>query len=620
MSWNEELFRVYEYNCNRDFDPNEPLMLPVAHSTANAQIEITIDLDGMFQGARRVEKSEAVTVIPATEDSAVRTSGICPMPFDDKLVYIAGDYKEYFTGKNADNESYYTAYMNQLRRWKESEHNHRFVDALYRYIDQKCLMSDLIKSGVLVVDENGKLKDKEKIAGINQEDSFVRVIINTEKNSVRTWEDKSFRDSFISFNSDLMGEKQLCYATGEFVASSYKHPSKIRHSGDKAKLISTNDESGFTYRGRFANKEESISVGYEYSQKVHNALRWLISKQGNTYDTMTVIVWASALQNIPDPMTKAIEDDDPFLDDEDQFPDTMPMYMSLLNKRIFSNSKKLEPKTKVMIMGLDAATTGRLNISMYSELDGSCFLSNIEQWHTETAWLRFNGKKKMNYINSFNPYEIIKNAFGTEQGNFIDCDKKIISGNILRLLKCITEGARIPSDIVNALYQKASNPLAYEQAYNHRSVLETACGMIRKQRLDNRKEDISMAYDPNITDRSYLYGCLLAIADKAESEAYDESERNVRVTNARRYWNAFSQRPFLTWGIIENKLRPYLEKLGKGQVKYSKWMNEMCSKMTSEMFSDNSRLSPMYLLGYHQFTDYMFSQAKEAKSANKEEK
>ena len=189
MSWNEELFRVYEYNCNRDFDPNEPLMLPVAHSTANAQIEITIDLDGMFQGARRVEKSEAVTVIPATEDSAVRTSGICPMPFDDKLVYIAGDYKEYFTGKNADNESYYTAYMNQLRRWKESEHNHRFVDALYRYIDQKCLMSDLIKSGVLVVDENGKLKDKEKIAGINQEDSFVRVIINTEKNSVRTWED-----------------------------------------------------------------------------------------------------------------------------------------------------------------------------------------------------------------------------------------------------------------------------------------------------------------------------------------------------------------------------------------------------------------------------------------------
>ena len=116
MSWNEELYRIYEYNCNRVFEPNEPVMLPVAHSTANAQIEITINLDGQFQGARRVDKSEAVTVIPATEDSASRTSGICPMPYDDKLVYIAGDYKNYFNGKKADNESYYTAYMNQLCR------------------------------------------------------------------------------------------------------------------------------------------------------------------------------------------------------------------------------------------------------------------------------------------------------------------------------------------------------------------------------------------------------------------------------------------------------------------------------------------------------------------------
>ena len=100
---------------------------------------------------------------------------------------------------------------------------------------------------------------------------------------------------------------------------------------------------------------------------------------------------------------------------------------------------------------------------------------------------------------------------------------------------------------------------------------------------------------------------MLAIADKAESEAYDESERNVRVTNARRYWNAFSQRPFQTWGVIEDRLRPYLNKLGKAQVKYSKWINEITSKMDADSFSDNSRLSPMYLLGYHNFTEYMYN-------------
>ena len=413
-----------------------------------------------------------------------------------------------------------------------------------------------------------------------------------------------------------MGEKQLCYASGEIVPSTYKHPSKIRNSGDKAKLMSTNDENGFSYRGRFADKEQAVSIGYEYSQKIHNALRWLREKQGRNYDSMTVIVWASAMQKLPK-STESFWDIDEFTeeDKETEIPSTMPMYIEMLQNMIFGVKKKLEPNTKVMVMGLDAATAGRISMSMYSEIEGSQYLANIEKWHSEAAWLQFSGKLKKKLINSFSVYDIIKYAYGTEQGNFVECDKKIVRDNILRLLNCVTNGAKLPSDIVNALYQKASNPLAYDKDYNHRAVLETACGIIRKQRIDNGKGDVSMAYDPTVTDRSYLYGCLLAIADKAENETYSADERNFRVTNAKRYWNAFSQRPYMTWGIIEERLRPYMNKLGKNQVKYSKWINEITSKMNAETFSDNSRLSPLYLLGYHNFTEYMFT-----KADNKEEK
>ncbi|MBQ6211814.1 MAG: type I-C CRISPR-associated protein Cas8c/Csd1 [Ruminococcus sp.] len=618
MSWTDELYKIYEYNSDREFAENEPVMLPVAHSTANAQIEITIDLDGNFKGAKAVEKSDAVTVIPATEDSATRSSGICAMPFADKLIYTAGDYSNYAEGKKADNSGHFTNYMNQLRRWMAGEYTHPFVRALYMYLDKKCLISDLVSAGVIKIDEvSGKFKEKEKIAGIAQEDSFVRIIIFTNDSVVKTWKDRSLQDSFISFNSSLMGEKQLCYASGEYVSPTYKHPSKIRNSGDKAKIISTNDESGFTYRGRFADKEQAVSIGYDYSQKIHKALQWLREKQGKNIDSLTVIVWASAMQDIPDSSDSFIDDSgfDDFPDEKTaDIPSTMPMYMDMLNKRIFGAREKLEPNTKVMIMGLDAATTGRINISMYSELESSQYLANIEKWHTETAWLRFYGKSKKKIINSFSVYDIIRYAFGTEQGKFVDCDKKLMRDNILRLLSCITNGAKLPSDIVHALYQKASNPLSYDNSYNHRSVLETACGMIRKHIIDG-KGDVSMAYDPNITDRSYLYGCLLAIADKAESESFDEQERNVRVTNARRYWNAFSQRPFMTWRIIEERLRPYLNKLGKAQVKYSKWINEITSKMDAAAFADNSRLEPMYLLGYHNFTEYMYNS-----NSNKEEK
>ena len=613
MSWTEELYKIYEYNSERDFEPDEPVMLPVAHSTANAQIELSIDLNGVFKSAKTIEKSDAVTIIPVTEDSAARGNGIFPMPFADKLIYIAGDYNNYIDDKKSDNSNYFNAYMNQLGQWANSEYCHEFVKALYSYLDKKCLISDLVEAGVLKTDEStGKLSKKEKISGIPQEESFVRIIIYTDDDLVQTWKDKAFQESFIRFNNSLMGEKQLCYASGQYVPSTYKHPSKIRNSGDKAKIISTNDESGFTYRGRFFNKEQAVSVGYEYSQKIHNALKWLIQKQGMNIDSMTIIVWSSDMQKIPK-CSGSCHDDFDFddLPDESDFPSTKPMYADMLKKRIFSLGEKIKPDTKVMIMGLDAATTGRINISFYSELESSQYLSNIEKWHYETAWLRFDSNSKKKYINSFSTFDIIKYAFGTEQGKYVDCDKKIIRDNILRLLNCITGGKKLPSDIVNALYLKASNPLAYDKNYNHRSVLETACGMIRKNIKDCGKGDVSMAYDPNITDRSYLFGCLLAIADKAESEAYDEQERNVRITNARRYWNVFSQRPYTTWGIIEKNLRPYMNKLGKRQVKYSKWINEITSKMNEEMFANNKRLEPLYLLGYHHFTEFMYSRKEE---------
>lgn len=117
-----------------------------------------------------------------------------------------------------------------------------------------------------------------------------------------------------------------------------------------------------------------------------------------------------------------------------------------------------------------------------------------------------------------------------------------------------------------------------------------------------------MAYDPNCTDRSYLFGCLLAIADKAERDTYEKDEK--RITNARRLWNAFSARPYQTWQIIEERLEPYLEKEPWVMTKYTKRLNEIMAKLSLKDFADNSKLSPMYLIGYHHY-DTMLRNGKE---------
>ena len=98
----------------------------------------------------------------------------------------------------------------------------------------------------------------------------------------------------------------------------------------------------------------------------------------------------------------------------------------------------------------------------------------------------------------------------------------------------------------------------------------------------------------------------------AEKATYENEDKKSRVTNARRYWNTFSQRPYSTWKTIEEKLRPYFDKLKYN--KYEKLLNMKMADMEPDMFTDNSRLDPLYLLGYHHFTQYIYDYEK-----NKEE-
>lgn len=616
MSWTDELYKVYENNCGRqDLDEQDEL-LPVSHSTANAQIEVTIDEDGKFVSAKQIEdKKDSVTIIPVTENSGSRGQGNMPHPLADKLVYIAGDYVRFVTGKRSDNTDYYQAYMEQLRNWKESQFGHPAVDAIYAYLDKKMLMQDLINSRVLIVDESGThLKDKVKILGIAQEDAFVRFRVNYRDlfKESNTWEDKSLYDSFIQYNnSNATGNKQLCYATGKILPVTYKHPQKIRNAGDKAKLISSNDESGFTYRGRFVSKEEAISVSYDFSQKMHIALKWLISRQGIFIGSLVIVAWESNSQHLPNILGNPELDEEDCDEDEledwseensSAVVDTMPAYKQRLKKAIWGNANHIDIKSKAMVMGLDAATTGRLSMSMYSEMETSEFLRNIEKWHTDTSWRRFIPKEKKNGIHSFTLYEIADCAFGTEQSDFIKCKDEIKKDAICRLIPCVIEGRRLPADILLNLVNRASRPQAYSRSYNWRKVVECACGMLKKSMIErkqdiNIKEDDFMAVDHECKERDYLYGRLLAIADAAEAVTYDND--TDRVTNARRYFESFVNRPYQTWGVIYNRLVPYVNKMSKPtRVYYTKLLSEVEDKFTTDNFQDNTRLKPLFLLAY----------------------
>ena len=74
-----------------------------------------------------------------------------------------------------------------------------------------------------------------------------------------------------------------------------------------------------------------------------------------------------------------------------------------------------------------------------------------------------------------------------------------------------------------------------------------------------------------------------------------------RITNAKRYMNNFSQRPFETWKVIEENIQPYLNKLPVPERRfYENLLDEIEDAFESvNDYQENKRLSGLYLLGFH---------------------
>lgn len=616
LRWADELYQIYERFCGHPIDGDTAVLLPVAHSTANAQIEVTLSEDGTFQAAKKIEdKKDAMTIIPETEDSS-RTSNGTPKPLVDELIYLAGDCAIYVPEKKEKAQKSYIAYMEQLKNWAEGEYSHPAIRAIFIYLKKGCLIKDLLSASVLSLENNtGKLDSVQ----IKYKVRF-RVYQQDFTKRSETWLDSTLYESWIAQNQKQnISQKvpQLCYATGKVTECSYKHPNKIRNAGDKAKLFSANDESGFSYRGRFQNKEQAVSIGYDFSQKMHNALRWMIQRQGNPIGkTMMLLAWESDLKKLPSITNSSagifsdfeeafgetfefnlFDDQTSDFKPESSQENTFTSYRSYFKDVLFEYESKLEPLSNVTVMVLDSATTGRLSMTMYTQMEHSVFFERLQAWHEQTAW-RYWRKKKLS-IFSFSLYDIANCAYGTEQANVLKCDDKLKSFVVNRLLPCVLEKQAFPMDLLQALCDRAAYPQAYEQKYNWDLVVACACGMLRRK-ICEQKGECNMELDETCTRRDYLYGRLLAVAEVAESVALNKKEGNdTRITNARRYFTAFVNQPYRTWNVIRQRLEPYLSGMPKTRRNYYCTMiDEITSQFDHTAFMDNSKLEPEYLHAY----------------------
>ncbi len=619
MSWISTLNDTYEYLW--DFNSRNPGevrgLIPPGIIMQNAHVEVILSREGEFLRAAKIsDKKDSPTPIPATEKSAARTLKPVPHAIFDNLLYVAGDIERYIPKKKENQDLYnnnFIPYLNGVSAWAKHSNN-IFVNIVYKYTSKETLAQDLISEGILILNSEGYIDENVKMHNTEQCKFLIRFAVEMDGRLYKLWEDDYFISDYTQYYLGTLphGSEEFCYATGKPGYMAELHGKNIRYAGDGAKLISSNDTSNYTYRGLFNTPDKAVRISYEASEKAHSALRWLIRNQGYIRNGYTVVAWTAGTDKIIQPMTDTKDLFDAILDGSFDFDslDSAEDFAIELKKALSGYMHSLDSSKTINIMALDAATPGRMSILYYGEKQVDDYLESIEKWHHEAAWNHLykrkkeeiNGKtinKAYRFIGAPAPIDIILCAFGTEQGGILKIGErdKFVNQQLGRLLPCITEGAKLPVDFMKGAFRNAISPQSRKESWQ--MCLTVACSLIRKYYIDRKGVEYVMALNNNLDDRSYLYGRLLAIADKLESDALIKKGIN-RETTAMRYMEALSKRPYRTWKNIEISLQPYWRMLeSKAVIYYKKILNEVMDLFKLEDFKNNHQLEPLYLLGYH---------------------
>ena len=625
MSWMQKLCAVYDSVIDTAGAEGQSPLLPVGFAQKTIKVNIILSPEGRFVTAQLVPEEDQLCAVPSTPQAEGRTGDNgAPFPLADQFKYL-------LTDEGAENPRF-ESYLRQLAAWSESPDAPACLRILRAYLEKRTLCADL--AGVpglklkLHRDEaakDGKGADAKSIACFSIE-------YPDEEN--RLWMRHDVRESWIRrFASLSGGETALCYVTGEQLPALAKHPKLLGN----AKLISSDDAGfPFRYKGRFVEDGSAAAASTLASVKAHNALKWLLEHQGFRRFGMFFTGWNVDCPPLPE---ASVNDD---LDSEEETeeqegaarqPDTLEAYVNALFKAMGGNAADLQSVSDeddlteeyagriadVVLLGLQAATPGRMSITYYQEMPGNQLVERVNAWHRDMRWSMPDSKHPDRAPKWREICEAVMgaDAVQTARADF-KADKsatKLMREMQLRLLHCTVNGAALPQDMVHSAFARAVSPLSFTdskgkwQGFAWAQCLATACAMIRKHLLDQpRPFEVTPELDPALRSRDYLYGRLLAVAHQIEQTASKQPEDKW---NSIRMMTQLVQRPYDTWPKLWLKLMPCLSSIGdqarrpedaakkrSDARRFQLLLGQIESLFTPEDRADTRPLSYLFLVGY----------------------
>lgn len=578
MGWMEKLCETYDYAIERGaaYDENNPLP-EMGFTMENVQAEVRLTEQGEFYDAVMIPLEKRPQPVPATPYSIVaRGAPVQPHPIFDKV-------KELCTERQ----------LSILNEWCKESDVPDDVKIIYSYLSKKTLCSDLKKE----FEKKGIKDDPEK--------TFVCFIISDKLMKSRKFI-LSWKKHFYTLCRELTDD--ICYATGEITGIARKHPFAFGTN----MLVSMVDENCY---GRFGNNaQNAVSIGLETTLKAHHTRRWLMKRQGRRLYGMEFVAWDTFDFDRELPFDGSGYGADELKEDMETG-EIDAKALAKASDGIWSRkieelqSYSFDELSTIVVMGVDSATgKGRASIVYYQEFEPQRYLDNLMNWYHSCIWIRY-APQYQDYV-KFTPSidDICNLIYGAGDDKSI---LKLKKNLCKELISCITACRHLPKNIIMAGFCKAANPFSFRSKNGGKwsrreweKAVSVICAMINKKNKEEG-DDVKMALDENDTNRDYLYGRLLAIADMVEYFAMkpergdEKTSDDVRMTNAMRYMQRYVQKPADTWLMLRTQLlAPYFNRLNTGsRIYYERAIEDIESRIVTEDIS-NKPLGPRFLQGF----------------------
>ncbi|MDR0298713.1 MAG: type I-C CRISPR-associated protein Cas8c/Csd1 [Streptococcaceae bacterium] len=563
MSWFSDLYNTFENNFENigKYEKNKygktVVLAPVGHITKNVDLEVEISQEGKFLRCTELPENQRATVIPATVDAVSRSSGVSAYPLHDQIKYLARD--------SGQKPEFFESYLSLLSEWSEFADGISILKIIRKYLKEGSLFQDIQKT-------------VEKIT----EKTFVRIYV---EGLDRPWEDKLLFQNWLLFYQTKLQDRAIDYISGKELPIQEKHM-KIKGN---PKLISAN-QTELAYTGRFSETRDAVTISFEASQKAHNTLDWLLSKQAKTVGSRYFLVWNSGKT------TGLISpEDNPY--GISYQPDNGMSKMICLDELSKNSEKYTENQGRVTVLVLDAATSGRMAVVYYQNMELSRYLQNLQAWQKRCWWLQIDFDSEKKPHNYHGAPALWKIARGCLLGG--DSQDELLKNIRTHLYPAIVEGKLIPEDISRSIFLRTCQRMSFTSRNDFEEQLRVACAVLyekySRHKIRERKAETML--DKTETDRSYLCGRLLGVADIIEERARKYNVPNG--TNAERLMTTFSIKPRTSWMTIYEALEPYRRiqrknhySDGQGQI------DEIMGLFAKLDDFDDRALDGRFLLGY----------------------